>query len=206
MVVPVSFRCRDACLTPADLKVFSTLLVENFAAARYFVPPHFTKCDGLEPPNVPIALKLADLPDYKIYMTLDEEWLPQWGRSPEDGSWVLNYPRLPYVRFLVGRMWPADRRYPERIDSLEIQCSCRPHRKEDFAMARRLFHLLGKVATNRNQVYVSYPGYEVITVFEKGGQGSVWLGHDAIRWAREDPRRLLTMHASGRGGIRPMDD
>jgi len=36
-------------------------------------------------------------------------------------------------------------------------------------MARRLFHLLGKVATNCNQVYVGYPGYEVITVFEKGG-------------------------------------
>jgi hypothetical protein len=74
----------------------------------------------------------------------------------------------------------------------------------DFALARRLFHLLGKVATNRNHVYVGYPGYEVITVFEKGG--TCWLGHDAIRWAREDPKRLLAMHTSGRGGHRPMEE
>ncbi|MGE5477605.1 MAG: hypothetical protein ACM3Q1_13180 [Bacteroidales bacterium] len=204
MVVPVSFRCRKACLTPADLKVFAALLLENFPTARYFVPPHSTKCDGAEPPDVPIALNLADLPDYEVYMAFDEEWLPQWERCPEDGSWVLGFPRLPYVRFLVGRMRPADRQWPEHIDPLEIDVSCRPHRKEDFAMARRLFHLLGKVATNRNQVYVSYPGYEVITVFEKGG--SLWMGHDAIRWAREDSRRLLTIHPSGRGGTRPMDD
>ncbi len=71
-------------------------------------------------------------------------------------------------------------------------------------MARRLLYLLGKVATNRNHVYVGYPGYQVITVFEKGG--TCWLGHDAIRWAREDPRRLLTMDAASRGGLRPMDD
>ncbi|HLO75375.1 MAG TPA: hypothetical protein VK196_02840 [Magnetospirillum sp.] len=206
MVVPVSFRCREACLTPADLKVFSTLLVENFTTARYFADPGLHGLDGQEPPEVVIAFRLHDLRDYEVYMTFDEDWLPQWGRAGHYGDWSLSYPRLPHVRFLVGRVRPADQRYPERIDSLDIQCSCRPHRKEDFTMARRLFHLLGKVATNRNQVYVSYPGYEVITVFEKGGQGSVWLGHDAIRWAREDPRRLLTMHPSGRGGMRPMDD
>ncbi|HLO75373.1 MAG TPA: hypothetical protein VK196_02830 [Magnetospirillum sp.] len=204
MVVPVSFRSRKACLTSADLAAFSALLVENFPTARYFAPPHFTKCDGPEPPEVLLAFSLATLPDYGIYMTIDENWLPQWARCPEDGSWVLSFPRLPYVRFLVGRMRSADRQRPEHIDPLEIDVSCRPHRKEDFAMARRLFHLLGKVATNRNQVYVSYPDYEVVTVFEKGG--TLWMGHDAIRWAREDPLRLLTMHPSGRGGIRPMDD
>lgn len=204
MVVPVSFRCREACLTPADLRAFSALLVENFPTARYFEKPHLRDLDGPEPPDITIALRLHDLNDYQVYMTFDEDWLPQWNKTEYYGDWALAYPRLPDVRFLVGRMWPANEQRPERIDSFEIQCSCRPHRKEDFTMARRLFYLLGKVATNRNQVYVGYPDYEVITVFEKGG--GVWLGHDAIRWAREDPRRMLTMHASGRGGLRPMDD
>lgn len=157
MVVPVSFRCRKACLTPADLRAFSTLLVEYFPTARYFADPDLQGLDGPWPPEVVIAFRLHDLRDYEVYMTFDEDWLPQWGRAGYYGEWSLAYPRLPYVRFLVGRMRSADQRFPERIDSLEIQCSCRPHRKEDFAIARRLFHLLGKVATNRNQVYVGYP-------------------------------------------------
>lgn len=45
-----------------------------------------------------------------------------------------------------------------RVRPLGALGSCRPHRKEDLAMARRLLHLLGKVAPNRHQVYVSYPG------------------------------------------------
>lgn len=204
MVVPVSFRCREACLSPADLKAFAATLVEAFPTARYFATPRLRDLDGPEPPEVPIAFSLLGLSGNDLYMTFDEDWLPQWNKTEYYGSWSLAYPRLPYVRFLMGKVWPADGRRPERIDPLNIQCSCRPHRKEDFAMARRLFHLLGKIATNRKQAYVGYPGYEVRTVFENGR--GVWLGHDAIRWAREDPKRLLAMHTSGMGGMRPMDD
>jgi hypothetical protein len=103
MAVPVSFRCREACLTPADLKAFSALLVENFHTARYFVHPRLRDLDGPESPNISVALRLQDLPDYEIYMALDEDWLPQWGKSPEDGSWVLGYPVFP-----MSASWPGE--------------------------------------------------------------------------------------------------
>ncbi|MBX9634195.1 MAG: hypothetical protein K2X44_04365 [Magnetospirillum sp.] len=204
MVVPVSFRSRETCLSPADVKAFAATLVEAFPTARYYVPPGLGEGYDIEPPTIATALHLLDLTAYERWMHFDEEWVPQWRKDPDYGRWVLASPRLPSVRFQMGKVRPADECRPERISATEIDVSCRPHRKEDFAMARRLFHLLDKIATNRHQVYVSYPGYEVATVFEKGG--SLWMGHDAIRWAREDPRRLLAMHTSGRGGIRPMDD
>ena len=204
MAEPVSFRCRKACLTPADLTAFSNLLMENFPTARYFLrPPLQSREPDADHPEVPVADRFLDLPGADLYMTFDADWRPQWRRAGYYQSWSLIYPRLPDVRFDIGRMRPADDQRPEHIQTTDIQCSCRPDHKEDFTMARRLFTLLGKVATNRNHVYVGYPGYEVVTVFEKGG--TRWLGHDAIRWAREDSRRLLTMHPSGRGGLRPME-
>jgi len=177
------------------------LLAEAFPTARYFPPPMIRDLDGPEPPAVPVAERL----DYEIYMTFKTEWQPAWRKRDADGWWSLIYPGRPDVRFRMGRVWPADNTRPERIDCLEIDFGCRPDHKEDFALARRLYRLLGKVATNHRQVYVSYPGYQVLTSYEKGGFGAVWLGHDAIRWAREDPKRLLTMHPSGRGGHRPME-
>jgi hypothetical protein len=205
MVVPVAFRSRHACLSPADLRAFAATLVEAFPTARYYVSPGYDECRGVEPPPVATALHLLDLNGYERWMHFDEDWLPQWQKDPYNGYWALCAERLPYVRFLgTPKIWPADQDRPEHIQSIEIDVSCRPHRKEDFTIARRLFYLLGKIATNRNQVYVGYPGYKVHTVFEKGG--SNWLGFDAIRWAREDPKRLLAMHPSGQGGMRPMDD
>lgn len=204
MVEPVSFRSRETCLSPADLKAFAATLVEAFPTASYYIYPGLDEGGGDEPPLISTALHLLDLTAYERWMHFDEEWGPQWQKDPDDGRWVLAVPRLPKVRFLIGKMRPADADRPERISATQIDVSCRPHRKEDFAMARRLFYLLGKVATNRKQVYVSYPDYKVRTVFDKGG--GVWVGYDAMRWAREDPRRLLAMHTSGRGGVRPMDD
>ncbi|MGE5504633.1 MAG: hypothetical protein ACM31L_09440 [Actinomycetota bacterium] len=205
MVVPVAFRSRHACLSPADLKAFAAILVEAFPTARYYVDPGYVACRGAEPPPVATALHLLELNAYKRWMHFDEDWVPQWQKDPYDGHWVLCPERLPYVLFMgTPKIWPSERDCPERIQSIQIDVSCRPHRKEDFAIARRLFYLLGKVATNRKQLYVGYPDYEVRTVFEKGS--THWLGFDAIRWAREDPKRLLAMHTSGRGGIRPMDE
>lgn len=47
------------------------------------------------------------------------------------------------------------------------------------------------------------PEYEIGCSIDKGSMA--WLGHDAIRWVRNNPKRLLNCQEGG-WGYRPNDD
>ncbi|WP_341704167.1 hypothetical protein [Ferrovibrio sp.] len=53
------------------------------------------------------------------------------------------------------------------------------------------------VGSNTCQIGVTYPDYRMLWSIDKGSD--TWLGHDAVRWAREDRRRLLYYDSRGWG-------
>lgn len=201
MVEPASFRSREVCLTEADWTVFAALLVEHLPEARYFCIPK--DCGGIDPPELQQGLRLQDVLNCEIWVHFQLDWAPQW--RWRDTSWIMcKWPRQPRVCIqYVGKINSVQPNKPEHIYCSKIDFSCRPGNMEDYALARRLFHLLGKVATNRHQKVVDFPNYETVRVSEKGS--SFWLGHDAIRWAKEDPKRILCFQ-SAQWGIRPLDE
>lgn len=117
---------------------------------------------------------------------------------------------LPIVRILQYRgVWDPKGTAPEHLSRGRIEISCQPGNKNHLTFARQFFALMGKLSTNKNQLRITLPGYNIETVQEKGSL--IWLGHDAIRWAREDRRRLLCYERGGSSdncdgwGLRPND-
>lgn len=179
--------------------------VASVDEALYYqeTPPEVPKSDALGP-----LILSPTKPPYEIDMYLDPNLELSWEKWI--GRWHTRVKSRLQVKFHPGGRAIEDPRAPPHIRSGEIIAYCRPGVKEDFAFAQRLFRLLKKFATTANQACYSYPQYEVRWTQEKGDLN--WLGHDAIRWAREDKLRMLSYERRGSAddwigwGLRPNDE
>ena len=202
-----AFRSKRVCLSYADWIAFGGGLAEAFPAARYYpiYVDSFYETD--EPPALPVESSLAAFfrdpnpQHYQINMAVAPAWTLRWNRG-EHRWYVREF--CPFVRIRPGGRVIDDKPdAPPHIRSGEIDVCCEAGNKEHFAFARRFYRVFRKFASNTDQIGLRYPGYEVLWSIDKGS--ITWLGHDAIRWARENKRRMLYYDHRG-WGYRPNDE
>jgi hypothetical protein len=204
-----AFRTRDICFSPADWR-----RVDEAVASHY---PRSTVIRGATGPEriaqtIPSISKVNRLSDlmeetgqlpFESEIGFDPAWEPDFRLLENDAGWMRNPLPLPIVRILQYQaVWDPQGTAPEHLCAGRIEISCQPGNDNHLTFARQFFDLIGKMSTNRNQVRLSVPGYNVDAVQEKGSR--IWLGFDAIRWAREDKQRLLYYKPGW--GLRPNDE
>jgi len=201
-----SFHGREFVLSPQDLVTFIESLVATFPNLRIYEHPRGTETvsEKPSPPELRFLVPSA-VPDVRgASLEFNPEWTPQWRRIYGDhGFWVQTGVRYPsgelYTSEFVGEPQEGD---PPHITRGRIYIRCEPGNKEHAAAARKVMQLLSKVATNKFQC-VRYPSLEVIHRLTKGA--TLWIGHDAVRWAREAPDRMLDYSPGHKIGNRPLD-
>lgn len=133
-------------------------------------------------------------------MHFDLDWVPEWYITgdpinhllPEPGSyWDLRQPRLPAFRFEFSFMRPAANGHPEHMTHVgDYWFFYESGNRDHLAIGHRVFRLFRDVASNRDQFEVRNGSTRHRRV------GPIWLGHDAIRWAKEDPTRMLAYRST----------
>ncbi len=213
MVVDVSFRSRHIAFTREDEAAYCALLRVAFPDIRYLARPQRSH-DGPEPPEIGVYTRLVDCLAYTTHVIFDPDWRPAWRKTGKYKTWsTTNYPYPNGYILRSGSIRPGREKsgqrgvegpVPPRLAGGDIHFRCRPACPGDFKLAARALRLIGKVATNKRQVRLFYPSREVIAYDEKGSE--LWIGHDAIRWLREDSERMTGYSVGMKIGVRPMDD
>ncbi len=209
-------KTRYVFFTMADWRAFSDALVGAYPQARYNIRP--THKIGPERPHAIWDRYLMDVPrpgkdrpsqSDDTIMVFDPDWQPEYQtfRFDNDPPDVTRWGRekgapMPFVKFRRYSAPTADELEMITIfGSSEINYFCPADDKPAAAEMRRFFKLLGKFCTNRNQAYYHLPSLKFLRTEAKGSW--YWLGHDAIRWVREHPQRMLQYVGGYDWGIRP---
>lgn len=121
----------------------------------------------------------------------------------------LNRSKFLSVDMMTGYPWQREALTEGFIQT--AWCSEGPYVEAQQAFVRKLFRLLGKMTTNRLRYLQFDEAGEIVNEEAKKGY-SLWAGDDALRWLREDERRVLTYttalyRETGRiaWGYRPLD-
>lgn len=133
-----------------------------------------------------------------------EPWyLNQWGTEEEKlasyAGHVVSYSgplniRIDRSEFLGTEFMP---KYPWRREALingfiqTAWCSEGPYVEAQEEFVRKLFRLVGKMTTNRMR-FLRFDEDERIVLDEAKKGSWYWAGEDALRWCREEERRVLT--------------
>ena len=210
---PIAFRTRYFVLTPVDEAAYSKLLVEAFPRMRFFDEPP-SAYEGPTPPEITLHESLSACARHYVLAIFEPDWAPCWSNRSKSGWWSIR--NLPYPDVVIergGQIFPwqpkaslksVEGPEPQRIQGGRIYFRCHKGDKAELAIAGKALRLLGKVATNKRQMRVRYPSLEVVGYDEKNSH--LWMGHDAIRWLRENPERMADFNAFLKIGYRPMDD
>lgn len=196
-LVRPSALSRYVCLSPIDWNLFATALVEAFPDALYNRHMTIEEEIGAEQPEVRLE-RSPWHPDltYPIKMHFD----PATQLHIKKGvRWLITVNGQSWPQIRLGgpvEPKPADEKGPERFEEGQIQIHLAPHHKGHARFARQIYRLLAQFTTNERQVRVSYPHYEVFPEPAGPPLFGLWIGHDALRWAREDPKRLLAYERS----------
>lgn len=203
----IRYHEKDLSFLLADWKAFGDALTAEYPWAFYY-PFHLAGRYDSERPNLPIAKHVCDLMESnnllatEIIMVFDFSYMPVVRRG-EFGFWDAGYPPFPYAQLSPGeRVFSRTAGGPEYISQGSISVGYRRDVPEDAALAKCFFRILRRFASLRDQVCLTYPDGEVLAASAAGFD--VWLGHEAIRWAREDNSRMLAV--SGNKALRPSDD
>lgn len=214
-----TYRQHSVCLMTSDWARFADAIYDTFPDGRYFHNPSVFHRMWAEPPSCMTGehmLRLADaagpidpVDHNQTELHFDPDWRPDWFITgdpinpflPEPGSyWDLRQPRLPAFRFEFSFMKPAQGGEPEHMSrDGQYWFFYEPGNREHLAIGHRVFRLFRDVASNRDQ-------FELRNGIARRRRVSpLWLGHDAINWAKEDPSRLLAYYRTERGtlGVRP---
>ena len=196
---------REVCMTEVDLERFSDLLKQTFPRVRFM---EGIKSDDPErPPTVTFRNSLAGLdPDNRGngYVILPPPyWEPtlEW-QEPDHGFkfgyWRfmdLDIPRVYVVRGsgpTFGMITYGGKRLPPHVETSRFSNSYLRIDDERRRFKNKVWRLMGKIATCKLQ-HIWWPNMER----DRRVSGlSIWAGHDAIRWAREDPARVLFIQGS----------
>lgn len=201
-------RTRNVSLAPDDIRLFSDALAKAYPEARYYMEPTYEQVRRDRPPRLLMGRSLYRIwqAAYRwrsdVYMILESAWQPSWHVHHQVGCWTFWPARHPYVCFgsLFGFVEPCPR--VTAIDARgDIAVCCDPDNKDHYRFAARFYRLFGKFASNRNLVEVKHPSGEVTKAYIDRGAWR-WVGHEARRWAAEDPNRYLTFRRDD-SGLRP---
>lgn len=212
-----SMRTRRLYMTEADWRGFADALAAAFPMFRYYDLTPFERFYDPTPFEKTVFHKhMFDLPgiDAKCdaMAVFDEDRYEanmQWEVDDRGvGRWVVQKAaggkrrKNPY--FMI-RIWHMFGHTLQQKWKMLPQSDCTfysaPGNRDQEAMSRRFYRLLGKLCTNRNQVSFDLPSRKVTHLHDKGSL--FWFGHDAIRWANEDPQHY--MHYAEHSAMRPMD-
>lgn len=219
-----NYRHHEVCLRRSDWERFADALYDTFPDGRYFYnPPVFYRMWAEPPPCMQgehmfrLHDDVSDLnPQHhsQTEMHFDPHWQPEWYVTgdpindflPEPGSyWDLYQPDFPSFRFEFSCIKAAEDGHPEHMTNHgEYWFFYQPGNRTHYEIGHKVFRLLREVATNRDQLTVQGLDGKVV---ERRPLSGIWLGQDAIAWAREDSSRLLAYGAHGKNpmGIRPVD-
>lgn len=122
--------------------------------------------------------------------------------------------RIDRSKFLGTELMPQYRWRREALIEGFIQtawCSDGPYVEAQEEFVRKLFRLVGKMTTNRLR-HLRFDEEEQIVLDEAKKGSWYWAGEDALRWCREDERRVLTEYSALKRktghvvyGYRPLD-
>jgi hypothetical protein len=189
---------RSVCLSPLDWMRFATALEEAFPDALYSRNVALAELTAAAPPKLRLEHSLCrpgpDGPT-QIHFGPETELILKrqmgWQVASEGQFW----PQMSVGRPVAPL--PADAHGPERLRDAQILIHLAPHHNGHARFARRMWRLLARFATSQRQVLVRYPDYEIMPQPPGAPSSSgLWIGHDALRWARENPKRLLAYERS----------
>lgn len=199
-----TYRKLRVSLSGADWQIFADALAEEFPDARYYYEPMVLfRLFTVPPPIFPgdHLLRLEGLGQAcppEVDMHFDQNWQIKWKR-PEPGidipagsadvAWSSNSPRSPTFRFVFGQTRPAQDGHPPHITDGYLWMFYAPGNKQQFAICHRVMRLFRSVADRTAQVLLAGPRQKEIRRYP--GVSPYWLGKDAVRWARENPERML---------------
>lgn len=203
----IRFHEKTLSFLSADWRMFGDALVAEYPRAFYY-PFYLAERYDSEKPRLLIAQHMCDLVEAnnlmttEIIMVFDCSYVPVV-RKDDFGFWSAGYPPCPYAQFSPGeRIFNRTAHEPQHISQGSASVTYRRNVAEDAALAKRFFRIFRRFATLRNQVCLTYPEGDMVEASATGF--GVWLGHEAIRWAREDNSRMLGV--SGKVALRPYDD
>lgn len=211
---PTSISSRYVWLTAADWTKLSGLLRENFPEARYYTEPSSTSAQGKSrPPSIRFHDDILNTEGYSkrdhAMIVFSPDWAPVYVKhrgftdAPEDFNWVHKRHARPEA---MARFWSAmtedELQANETMPHGDVVFYSTPDEKEHSALRQRFYRVLGKVATNRNQSFYRLPSRELIRTEKKGSM--YWVGEDAIRWIKENPKRMF-LYTAREWGFRPTD-
>lgn len=214
-----SFRTRRPCLTMDDWGYIGDDLVRQFPTIRFLRELSDAERRGDALPDIQIESSLRSvlrsITKSHVFHAFFEPHL-QLGLRREpyktyDGEsypvWRYNRSGLPRLRVVPGsgpnRGW--DGKGPEQINRGQIDFAGEPGNKKHQALAQQIFGIVRRHITKEPLLVVKYPSGETV-LHRKGGLD--WVGKDALRWVREDPKRLLMpdLRPDGTGSVyRPAD-
>ncbi len=220
MFVRPSFRTKEICLTMDDLGRIGDDLTVQFPTIRFMRKLTDAEWRGEARPDLRIESNLRSALSsltssheisvffepylqlnlrQELYKTFDGESYPVWR---------YNIPGLPHLRMIPSghpnRGW--DGKGPERLSRTKIDFAGEPGNKNHLALAQQIFGIIRRQVKKAPLLRVEYPSYE--SQPSTGDTRLEWITQDAMRWAREDPKRLLKpdMRRDGTGwGYRPVE-
>jgi hypothetical protein len=200
----VRFRTRLIAMNDRDLDDFTDLLRRKFSGLKV-LPWHYwqelsdaggaAKYKSAFNLQIDYFESLSDRRAYSRRIWVEPPgWKPFWIGPNQHGVFLIaNEPQFT-VEIQGSRVAPLGPPYLFR--SGRIIGSYDPDDREQKAFADAVIRLSSKLTTNLVKI-VRRDTRE--TLYERQ-KGMVWVGHDVIRWMREDPQRTVD------GDIRPVDE
>lgn len=164
-------------------------------------------------PSEKCYASIGDCPSSFVDMYLAPEgWTPEyvWREETEkrrrlnpemNGSWYLSGMPLPALQLqrrteVQSFAWFRDKAPPHLAVSSFLM-SYNLDDKEQLRVKAKINRLLDKVVTSKTRLVNVRTGEDLT-----GRSFKVWAGHDAIRWCREDPARVLNFKCPHVGDCR----
>lgn len=179
-------------MSEVDWECYADALSEAFPDLRFYLELDYWDCEKPEPPPLKLYNHLLETgATWRncVIGVFDKDWQPQFKKSwpdllnhPSKWRWGFRLPKFPYLRIDLGceMSTPAKPLAPgEGTGAGCIDVYCTPGNREQAAVMRKVFSLVSKFASNRNQGYI-HNGK--MTVHEKGSLH--WIGYAAMAWAR----------------------
>lgn len=196
------WRTRDLIFSDEDVALFAAALEARYPRIR-FVPYEYWNeqekggsGDDRRAPEINYRRTLTSPGSSKGYMCRawlePEGWRPVWSLPGERGyRFVENMPRLSFTWFtplLHQGSW-FDDNGRSVLNLGKVAAHYQEGDKEHLAFIRAVWRMIAQLSTNT----VPWCYHDLAAGEVKGPYlaNSNWIGHEAMRWVREDPRRCF---------------
>jgi hypothetical protein len=187
-------------VTRKDVDCLSNILKGSFPSIIFMVTEIPLKKSVA--PSTKCYESINDCPSSSVSMYLPTEgWFPEfywyedesesyWKGSEMSGHWRLRDTPVPVLSFqgsaTVREFAAFSDDTPSHLGQSSFLMSYNMDDPEQMRMKAKVNRLLGKVVTSKTRL-INWRSRQEMPV----RPFVVWAGHDAIRWCREDPSRVL---------------